>query len=104
MHLYCFPSSRGFKILFQASLLPIKKTFKYSLFCLLFFPPALSFLFSSKPDLLFLGGGIGYQINTWLNLSIGKIGTGFLIGFTGFSFLVAVYNFSFKMPSRNKKK
>ncbi len=93
----------GFKILFQASLLPIKKTFRYSLFCLLFFPPALSFLFSSKPDLLFLGGGIGYQINTWLNLSIGKIGTGFLIGFTGFSFLVAVYNFSFKIPSRNKK-
>lgn len=92
----------GFKILFQASLLPIKKTFKYSLFCLLFFPLALSFLCSNKPDLLFLGGGIGYQMNMWLNLSIGKVGTGFLLAFTGFSFLVAVYNFSFKLPSRNK--
>jgi len=90
----------GFKILFQASLLPIRKSFRYSLFCLLFIPPALSFLFSSKADLLFLGGGIGYQINMWLNLSIGKAGTGFLLGFTGLSFLVAVYNFSFKLPSR----
>jgi DNA segregation ATPase FtsK/SpoIIIE, S-DNA-T family len=93
----------GFKILFQASLLPIKKTFRYSLFCLLFFPPALSFLFNSKPDLLFLGGGIGYQINMWLSLSIGKVGTGFLLGFTGLSFLVVVYNFSFKLPSLHKK-
>ena len=93
----------GFKILFQAALLPLKKTFRYCLLALLYLPPTLSFLFSSKPDLLFLGGGIGYQVNMWLTLSIGKAGTGFLLAFTGISFLVAIFNLNFKLPQRNAK-
>ncbi len=93
----------GFKILFQAALLPLKKTFRYSFFSLVFFPPALAFLFSNKPDLLFLGGGIGYQINMWLTLSLGKAGTGFLIAFTGLSFMVAAFNMKFSLPVRKNQ-
>lgn len=92
----------GFKILFQAALLPLKKTFRYSLFTLFYLPPALSFLFNSKADLLFLGGGVGYQVNMWLSLSIGKAGTGFLLAFTGLSFMVAVFNMKFSLPTAKK--
>ncbi len=92
----------GFKILFQAALLPLRKTLAYSVFSLCFLPPALSFLFSNKPDLLFLGGGFGYQINMWLTLSIGKAGAGFLIAFCLLSFFVVVFNPKFKLPSSRK--
>ncbi|MBL7923463.1 MAG: DNA translocase FtsK 4TM domain-containing protein, partial [Bacteroidia bacterium] len=92
----------GFKILFKAALMPLKKTFYYSIFTLLFIPPSLSFLFSGKPDLLFLGGGLGYQLNLWLSLSIGKVGTGFLLAFTGLSFLVAAFNLEFKLPGKKQ--
>lgn len=93
----------GFKILFQADLLPVRKTLRYSLFTLFFLPPTLSFIFNSKPELQFLGGGLGYQINMWLSLSIGKAGTGFLLAFTGLSFLVAIFNFNFKLPAKSPK-
>ncbi|MFN8152839.1 MAG: DNA translocase FtsK 4TM domain-containing protein [Bacteroidia bacterium] len=92
----------GFKILFCADLLPMKKTLRYAVFTLFFLPPALSFIFSQKPDLQFLGGGLGYQINMWLTLSIGRAGAGFLLGFIGLSFLVAIFNFNFRLPQVNK--
>lgn len=89
----------GFRILFKANLLPVQKTLRYSAFTLFFIPPALSFIFSHKPELQFLGGGLGYQINLWLTLSIGRIGTGFLLGFIGLSYLVAVFNYKFRLPA-----
>lgn len=92
----------GFRILFQANLLPVKQTLRYAFFTLFFLPPALSFVFSQKPDLQFLGGGIGHQINMWLTLSIGKAGTGFFLGFIGLSFLVAMFNLSFRLPERKQ--
>ena len=93
----------GFRILFRADLLPMKKTLRYAAFSLFFLPPALSFIFSQKPDLQFLGGGLGYQINMWLTLSIGRAGAGFLLGFIGLSFLVAIFNFNFRLPQINKQ-
>lgn len=90
----------GFRILFKANLLPVQKTLRYSAFTLFFIPPALSFIFSHKPELQFLGGGLGYQINLWLTLSIGRIGTGFLLGFIGLSYFVAVFNYKFRLPAR----
>ncbi len=93
----------GFRILFRADLLPMKKTLRYAAFTLFFLPPAMSFIFAQKPDLQFLGGGLGYQINMWLTLSIGRVGAGFLLGFIGLSFLVAIFNFNFRLPQINKQ-
>lgn len=90
----------GFRILFQVSLLPGQKTFMYSLFTLLFCAPVLAFVFQSKSELLFLGGGLGFEINKWLTLSIGTVGTGILLGFVGLAFAVAVFNIEFKLPMR----
>lgn len=90
----------GFRVLFQSDLLPFRKTLGYSLFILLYLPPALSFVFQGKPDLLFLGGGIGYTINHWLTLSLGTAGTGFLLLFAGASFSVVVFKLRFRLPDR----
>lgn len=92
----------GFKILFKADLMPLKKTLRYCLFALLYLPPALSFIVNQREELLYLGGGVGYQMNMWLNLSVGMVGTGFLLAFVGLSFAVAVFNFEFKLPKRKK--
>ncbi len=88
----------GFKILFQVELLPLAKTFRYCLFTLFYVPPALSFICSHNENLQYLGGGLGYQANMWLTLTMGAAGTGFFLAFTGLAFAVAVFNFAFKLP------
>lgn len=93
----------GFRILFQTSLLPFKRTLSYSIFTLLFLPPAMSYVTQNNIDYQFLGGGIGYQMNLWMTLSIGTVGTGLILAFTGLSFLVAVFNFNFRLPQLNKQ-
>ncbi len=93
----------GFRILFKVDLMPMRKVILYSVFSLLFFPPALAFCVNQHPDLLFLGGGIGYLENMWLTLSLGTAGTGFFLAFTGLSFAVALFNFAFKLPNRKHK-
>ncbi len=93
----------GFRILFKVDLLPMRKVMLYSVFSLLFFPPTLAFCVNQHPDLLFLGGGIGYLENLWLTLSLGTAGTGFFLAFTGLAFAVAIFNFAFKLPSRKQK-
>jgi S-DNA-T family DNA segregation ATPase FtsK/SpoIIIE len=93
----------GFRILFKANLLPVQKTIRYAAFTLFFIPPALSFIFYNKPDLQFLGGGLGHQVNMWLTLSIGRIGTGFLLGFFAIAWLATVFNYQFRLPSAGTK-
>jgi S-DNA-T family DNA segregation ATPase FtsK/SpoIIIE len=93
----------GFRILFQVSLLPGRKTFNYSLFTLLYISPVLSFIFQNKSELLFMGGGLGFEINKWLILSLGNAGTGILLGFVGLAFAVIIFNLEFKLPSRKIK-
>lgn len=92
----------GFKLLFDVALVQMSKTLRYCIFTLLYLPPTFAFLTSNSTDLQLLGGGIGYQINMWLTLSVGNAGTGFLLAFTGLAFLVAVFNFSFKLPKLGK--
>lgn len=88
----------GFKLLFDVALVQMRKSLRYCIFTLLYLPPTFAFLTSNSSDLQMLGGGIGYQINMWLTLSVGNAGTGFLLAFTGLAFLVAIFNFSFKLP------
>lgn len=93
----------GFRMLFNTDLLSLRKTIRYSLMALLWIPPALSFVFSKHPELLFLGGGIGYLSNSWLELTLGKLGTGFLLVFTGLVFGVIGFNLNFRIPSIGNK-
>ncbi len=93
----------GFRILFKVDLLPKCKVALYSIFSLIWFPPVSSYLCGKQPDLLMLGGGIGFQENMWMNLTMGSIGTGIFIAFTGLAFAVYVFNFAFKLPSRKKQ-
>ncbi len=90
----------GFQILFCISLAPLAKTFRYSLFALLYVSPLLAFLFQNKSDLLFMGGGFGYQTNLWLSLAMGNVGTAFFLFFVGLAFTVAVFNIAFRLPQR----
>jgi S-DNA-T family DNA segregation ATPase FtsK/SpoIIIE len=90
----------GIKVLLKVDLLPLGKTFRYTLLSLLYIPPTLTFITLGYPDLLYFGGGIGYQMVSWMNLTIGKVGTGFLLGFSGLGIAVAIWNLSFKIPSR----
>ena len=50
-----------------------------------------------------LGGGIGYLENMWLTLTMGTVGTGFFLAFTGLAFAVAIFNIAFKLPGRKIK-
>lgn len=94
----------GFRILFKADLLPLRKVLRYSTVILLYLPPALSFLFSRHSEFLFMGGGIGFEINHWLTLTLGKAGTGFFLAFTGLAFIVVAFNPAFKLPFARKSK
>ncbi len=86
----------GFKIVFKESLLPFAKTIRYSVFALLFLSVSLGFIFKSVSDFLFLGGAFGYATSNWLELALGKAGTGLLLGFTLLGFSVIAFNFSLK--------
>ena len=81
----------GFKLLTRKSLLPMWKTIRYGVFFILWFSVTFGFIFT-RGDLLLLGGTFGYMCNVWLNGIFGKIGTGFVILFSGLSFLILVYN------------
>lgn len=103
---YCFvllSFLAGFRMLFNTELISFRKVVRYSLFTLLWLPPALSFIFSRHSELLYLGGGLGYTANMWLELTLGKAGTGFSLVFSGLAFAVIQFNLSFKLPKRTEK-
>lgn len=83
----------GFRILFKISLLPLRKTLKYSVFILLWFSVFFGFFF--REQLLFLGGGVGYHLNTFFISSVGKAGTGVFILFTLLAFISLNFNLEF---------
>ncbi|MDF1674019.1 MAG: DNA translocase FtsK 4TM domain-containing protein [Vicingaceae bacterium] len=84
----------GFKILFKVTLLPIGKSFKYSIFSVLWISVTLSYLLPSSP---ILGGSLGYQTNIWLNSTIGSIGILLFLGLSLLVFLVLNFNISFNI-------
>lgn len=82
----------GFKILFKVSLLPLKKTFKTSLFSLFWL--ALFFGYFFQGELFFLGGAIGYEMNRFFASTLGNIGSGIFIFFIAIVFLIVSFNLS----------
>ena len=81
----------GIKLLFRITLLPLKKTFFYSIFFLLWTSVFLGYVISSG-DWLILGGVFGYESKVWLNGLFGVFGTSLLLLFTLGSFLIFVFN------------
>ncbi|NNM93855.1 MAG: DNA translocase FtsK [Bacteroidia bacterium] len=88
-------ASYGFVLLFLVwgvrmftgiSLLHQGKTFRISVFIILWTSLTLGFIFHSSH--FFLGGGIGYYTSAWLQNFAGKAGTIALIAFTGITFLI----------------
>lgn len=84
----------GVRIILKISLLPVKKTFFFLFFATIWLSTVLNYLVTDS-DWLFLGGRLGYLLNTWLNSVIGKIGTGFILAFSALVYLVVKYNIPF---------
>ena len=92
----------GFKTVFKESLLPFTKSIGYATFLLLFLSLAFGFLLKHNNNLLFMGGAFGYSVTNWLELVIGKIGTGLFLFFVAVSFAIVVFKFTLKLPNFSK--
>ena len=86
----------GFRTLFKTNLLPLKKSFIYGTFSLLWISVALGYVASSAP---MLGGAFGFQTNLWLISIIGNIGTGLVLGLSLLVFLVFNFNINFNLKT-----
>jgi DNA segregation ATPase FtsK/SpoIIIE, S-DNA-T family len=84
----------GIKLLFRITLLPLKKTFFYSIFFLLWTSVFLGYVVSSG-DWLILGGVFGYESKVWLNGLFGIFGSGLFLLFALGSFLIFVFDPNF---------
>jgi S-DNA-T family DNA segregation ATPase FtsK/SpoIIIE len=94
----------GYRLLFKVSLMAMSKTIAYALFLLVYISVSIGFILSAaKGNHYYLAGAYGVQINLWLNLILGKIGTFGALVFAGLSCLVIAYNLEFKLPARRKK-
>lgn len=83
----------GFKLVFEVSLIPVGAMVKNSIFLLLYLSTLTSFLLGK--NYLFLGGGMGYELNQSLTGLFGILGNGFLIVLAGFLYFVVKFNPSF---------
>lgn len=95
----------GFNLLFNLAILPIRKTFVAGLLSMIW----LSLFFGAfAGDVNWLGGAFGYQLNTWLTVSLGKFGAIALILAIGYLFSVILFNINFgwilSLFSRDKEK
>ncbi len=89
----------GFRVLFKISLLPLKKTFTYTAFALVWVSMALGTFVKTSTDLHFLGGSFGYSANKWLSGLLGGIGATFFV-----FFVLAVFVIIFFDPNLNRLK
>jgi S-DNA-T family DNA segregation ATPase FtsK/SpoIIIE len=90
----------SFRILFKSNLLPLGKSFKYTLFSIVWASIALSYILPSIP---ILGGAFGFQTNVWLESIIGSIGVLLFLLLSGLIFLVFNFNISFNILPTKKE-
>ncbi|MBV6404240.1 MAG: DNA translocase FtsK 4TM domain-containing protein [Flavobacteriales bacterium] len=88
----------GVRILIGSWLLPLRRTLTWSLLALLWLPAALAFVFRSG-ELAFLGGALGYTVNSHLTGLLGNFGAGALLLFSLGAVLTAVFDPSFSWLS-----
>ncbi len=89
----------GFRILFKVTLLPLGKSFKYSIFAIVWISVLMSYILPSSP---ILGGTFGYETNLWLNSILGSIGIFLVLALSLLLFLVFNFNISFALPKKEK--
>jgi S-DNA-T family DNA segregation ATPase FtsK/SpoIIIE len=83
----------GLQLLFRKPFISWKRFSRYGLFTLFWLPPALTYFFY-QPELLLLGGGIGFSVNEYLMKILGSAGTGLLTAFTLIVFLALSFRIS----------
>ena len=74
--------------LMKVKILPLARTFNYSLFIIIWSSITLSALFDN--DYFSLGGSYGYHMKNWLNSTLGSWGTFFILFISLFTFLMIV--------------
>jgi len=84
----------GMKIFLNIRLLPIKLTFKYCFFLLIWISLFCGYFFHTKSPIL--GGSFGFELNKWLTGIIGVVGTGILIFFGIICFGFIAFKLSLK--------
>lgn len=91
----------GYRLLFAVSIIPVRKALFQTLGILLFVPVLIAFINSFISNTLHYAEGVyGYQTNIWLNITLGRAGTGFLLLFIAVSAIVYIFNPSFDIFRR----
>ena len=91
----------GFRVLLKSNLLPIGKSFKHSIFSIVWLSIALNYILPSIP---ILGGAFGFHTNVWLGSIIGSVGVLLFLILTALIFLVFNFNISFNfLPAKKEK-
>jgi DNA segregation ATPase FtsK/SpoIIIE, S-DNA-T family len=100
---YIFPIilfSAGISLLTGKGILG-KAFYIFAVFAGLWIP--VSIQFTTGGFSLFLGGGIGYFVNLWLESLIGQIGTGLILVFSLLLYLIGQFNFRIDFWKPNTK-
>jgi DNA segregation ATPase FtsK/SpoIIIE, S-DNA-T family len=88
----------GFKLFFGITLLPLRKTFLWSLFGAIFLSLSMAFIFTDDQQIL--GGRFGYHLFNYLQSVIGNAGVGFILLFSALSFGMINFNWKLNLPSK----
>lgn len=88
----------AFRMFFSVTILPLRITFIYSLFALIFISLCAGYLLSD--EYLLLSGGFGYHLDRYLNSVIGSVGTGLLLLFSSITFCMLAFNWKFQIPEK----
>ncbi|MBA3898647.1 MAG: DNA translocase FtsK 4TM domain-containing protein [Bacteroidetes bacterium] len=84
----------GFKVLTGISIVPIKKSFRYTFFAIIWISASLGYAFHS--NMFIMGGAFGFHAAQWLTSLLGYAGAGLLLVFAFIGAMVAVFNISFE--------
>jgi S-DNA-T family DNA segregation ATPase FtsK/SpoIIIE len=90
----------GFKILFDISITPVKKSWLHGSLTAMLLSAIFGFIFFNSNQLF--AGAFGYFVNLWLKGMFGNIGTGMFLLFLTLSYGVILFNFSFKLPKKQE--
>lgn len=92
----------GVKLLTKREILPFGKTFRITLFLMIWASVCLGFFFPSG-DHAFLGGEVGLLCSEKIIILIGKTGSLILLAFVAMAFLLINNLMSFSIPAREPK-
>lgn len=91
----------AFRMFFNVTLLPLKRTLGYSLFALIYVSLSCALILSEKYQML--SGGFGITLYNYISGMAGTAGVTLLLLFSGISFLMLALNMSFELPGRKTK-